>query len=443
MRRKDNASTKLTVGVVVIILAIVLSALLPSVKYPSSVAHADGSGVYVSTDTRAGRLAVFDNVWETIDERYYDPGFGGVDWFGPRATFRQAAADAQGSRELYEVLRRMIGALRDPHTRVYSPEEKFDWWHPRYVTIGVTVREVEGVPTVVRVEPNSQPARAGIRAGDQIETVDGIPAQSLIQKKLALNLQLTPNESGRFRAIAGLLEGAAGTNLRLSWKAHDGKVRFATFPRFRNQRKLGFEIKRLERKYLVIQLEAFTQSLVLDLMQDLKSKVAGVNGVILDLRGNGGGDADAMSEIAALFIGEGADLGGFNDRSGAGFQLTTHANSTFVASPAPQIRVPLAVLIGEQTSSAAEILAEVLKSQRHARLIGTTTCGCVLAIRARHTLPDDGALDVSEFDYRTAAGIRLEGRGVSPEQLILSQRRDLYSKRDRALQAALDFLKRR
>jgi C-terminal processing protease CtpA/Prc len=53
----------------------------------------------------------------------------------------------------------MIASLRDAHTRVYSPDEKFDWWNPRFVTVGLTVREVEGVPTVIQVEPGSAAAK--------------------------------------------------------------------------------------------------------------------------------------------------------------------------------------------------------------------------------------------------------------------------------------------
>ena len=55
------------------------------------------------------------------------------------------------------------------------------------------------------------------------------------------------------------------------------------------------------------------------------------------------------------------------------------------------------------------------------RVIGTGTCGCVLAIRSRHALPDGGVLDVSEFDYRTAAGVRLEGRGIIPKRAHQTQ----------------------
>src|SRR5215208_505067 len=106
----------------------------------------------VSTATAEGRLAVFDDVWETIQGRYYDPKFHGIDWQAKRNEFRPAAARASGAHEFYEVLRQMIASLKDAHTRVYSPDEKFDWWNPRYVTAGITVREVEGVPMVLQIE---------------------------------------------------------------------------------------------------------------------------------------------------------------------------------------------------------------------------------------------------------------------------------------------------
>jgi carboxyl-terminal processing protease len=107
-----------------------------------------------------------------------------------------------------------------------------------------------------------------------------------------------------------------------------------------------------------------------------------------------------------------------------------------------QTKLPLVVLTGESTSSAAEILAEALQTRHRARVIGNDTCGCVLAIRSRHSLPDGGVLDVSEFDYRTVDGIRLEGLGVKPDEQITITRGDLYSNRDRALQSARVFLSR-
>jgi carboxyl-terminal processing protease len=94
------------------------------------------------------------------------------------------------------------------------------------------------------------------------------------------------------------------------------------------------------------------------------------------------------------------------------------------------------VLTSESTSSAAEILVAALQSKGRARVIGTETCGCVLAIRNRHALPDGGVLDVSEFDYRTAAGLRLEGLGITPDDVIPLRRADIYSRRDATLEFA-------
>ena len=109
----------------------------------------------------------------------------GLTWDAQRSTFRALAAETNSGPELYAVLRRMIGSLNDPHTRVFSPEERFDWWRPRFVTIGLAVKEVGGLPTVVQVERGSAPQRAGIAPGDVIEAVNDQPALSLIQRRLS------------------------------------------------------------------------------------------------------------------------------------------------------------------------------------------------------------------------------------------------------------------
>ena len=76
-------------------------------------------------------------------------------------------------------------------------------------------------------------------------------------------------------------------------------------------------------------------------------------------------------------------------------------------------------------------------------MIGTNTCGCVLAIRNRHALPDGGVLDVSEFDYRTARGVRLEGVGVKPDEVSIPTRADIYSRRDVVFELAKEVFSRK
>src|ERR1043165_8873572 len=400
--------------------------------------HFTDDSSLVSTSTPEGRLAVFDDAWETIQERYYDPAFHGVDWTAKRNAFRTAAGRAANSQEFYELLRQMIASLRDAHTRVYSPDEKFDWWNPRFVTVGVTLREVQGVPTVIHVESTSAAAKTGIQPGDVIVSIDNVPVADYLAQRMRAN-GLTNDPNTRFRAIAALLEGAAGTEVKISWTTDKGKQKSALFQRYWSQRQLGFSNQR-KGNIAVLRLDAFTQSVAVDFTKTLPEVLQGAEGIVLDLRFNGGGDAEAMADVASLFLDEGTNLGKFADRSGASFELQTFSKRLWRVPNLLPTKLPLVVLTSENTSSAAEILVAALQTKRRAEVIGTDTCGCVLAIRNRHALPDGGVLDVSEFDYRPAGGVRLEGAGVKPDKLTPLMRADIYSRRDPAMDLAKHLL---
>jgi len=414
----------------------------PVSPFPSARAERTDAAL-VSTSTREGRLAVFDDAWSTINNRYYDPEFHrlahGQDWNAQRTIFRTLAADANSSQELYTVLRRMIASLNDPHTRVYPPEEKSDWWRPRFVSIGIAVREIGGLPTVVQVERGSAPQREGVRAGDVIESVEGTPALSLINQRLE-NSTTSASVSTRLRAFAKLLEGPAGTLVAVGWKRKDGSQRSAQFRRYWQQRNLGLRVRGEKDDFAVLEIDGFTRPIAADFARSLAEKISGAHGVIIDLRGNGGGDAEAMSDIASAFLGDGFNLGQFTDRNGSSFTIITRSRSLFMAERIVQTKLPLVVLTSERTSSAAEIFIDALRAARRATIIGTETCGCVLAIRTRHTLPDGGVLDISELDYETATGARLEGNGVKPDETVVIGRSDLYAGRDRAMDLAVSKL---
>ena len=409
-----------------------LSPSLPSVR------AARNDAVVVSTATREGRLAVFDDAWSRINDRYYDQTFHGLDWDAQRLTFRALAAGADSSQELYIVLRTMIASLNDPHTRVFAPEEKFDWWRPRFVSVGFAIAEVAGLPTVVKVDAGSAPQRAGLRAGDVIETVAGQAALALVQKRL-VSLP-GASASARFRVFAKLLDGPAGVPVDISWRGKDGKEKSARLDRYWQQRELGVRVHREKGEYVVIEIDGFTKPIAAAFARTLRQNLSGARGVILDLRGNGGGDAEAMSDVASIFLGVGSNLGQFTDRAGTSFTISTHSKSLLTPDLLEQTELPLIVLTSERTASAAEIFVEVLRVAKRATMIGNETCGCVLAVRTRHLLPDGGLLDVSELDYETPAGAHLEGHGINPDEKVSIERGDLYSRRDRALDLALGRL---
>lgn len=391
--------------------------------------------------TREERLAVFDDVWSTINQRYYDRNFQGLDWQAQRSNYRDLAANAETNRELYSVLRRMIASLNDSHTRVFAPEERFDWWRPRFITIGISVSEVSGAPVVVQVEPGSAPHRAGIRIGDVIETVDSQPAVTVIERRLGNSITASTGAS-RMRAFSSVLDGAPGSTVELTWKTRDDKVKKAGFQRYWQQRELGVRT-RMNGGVGVVEMDAFTRSVAEALTSSLRKDLRDARALILDFRRNGGGDAEAMIDVASAFLTSGLNMGQFTDRFGYSYSIATRTKSPFIAQVIEQTTVPVIILSSERTSSAAEIFIATFKSAGRARIIGTETCGCVLAIRQRHTLPDGGILDVSEMDYQTAAADRLEKQGIKPDITAAVERAHLYEKRDRAMEIAVAELKRR
>lgn len=396
----------------------------------------------VTTETRDGRLAVFDDVWETISERYYDPSFHGVDWRAQRELFRPQAAQATGPQEFYTLLRRMLGSLRDAHTRVYAPDETFDWQRPRFLSVGMSVREVAGQPVVIQVERGSEAERAGLRAGDLILRVDGEAALALFARRLEEQAGFSTVAATRLHAMAMLFAGPRDSVVEVRWLDAAGSERTARLRRQWRERDATLHIERVKGDYAVVRFDAFTEESARDLLREVEGKFSGLRGLVLDLRNNGGGEAQAMAEIASAFLPVGSSLGQFTDRTGRVTDSPeTRAEMLFAPLTIKRFPAPLVILTSERTSSAAEIFAAALKESHRAPIIGAPTCGCVLAIRHQHALPDGGELDVSELDYTTAHGQRLEGQGITPDETIKLTRTDLQTHHDRALERALSHLK--
>lgn len=384
-------------------------------------------------------LAVFDAVWDTVRENYYDPNLRGVDWVAQRAEYRLQAAQAADKTALYGILRRVIGPLQDSHTRLFAADEKSDWQRPRSLGIGVMVREIEGQAVVVAVERDAPAARAGLRAGAVIEAVDGVPALEVFAQRLAAQTASTP-AAARWRAMATLFTGATGQTVRVTWRDDEGKLREVASVRRWADASPMMRVRYLPEKIAVVEFNLFTLETSLALTRAWRKDLQKARGVIFDLRGNGGGNAQAMAEIASALLPTGTKLGRFSNRSGAAVtEPQTLAKHLFAADSIPRYYGPVAILTSPRTASAAEVLVAALRENQRARIFGQVTCGCVLAV-TRYTLPDGGALDVSTLDYHTANRKHLEGIGLEPDEQILPTRREVLRGEDAVLEAARVWL---
>jgi carboxyl-terminal processing protease len=411
--------------------------------FPFSFARADSPTV--STSTSEGRLAVFDDVWQTVNDRYYDSNFHGVDWWAQREKFRNQAANAQSQTELYSVLRRLITSLKDAHTRVFAPEEKFDWQRPKFITVGLSLREIEGRFIAVSVERGSEAERAGLSAGDVIERIDGEPTSTRLAAKLHEQPDSSTPQAARLFALSSLFNGPAGSSVRVEWKSADDKTRATLLTRRWFQRTPGLRVNN-QHGVAVISIDAFTHQISVEFARMFSSKenpLTKARGIIIDLRNNGGGDAQAMAEMVSAFLPPATALGQFTDRHGnVSLKIDTGGALLYSARNAKPIRTSIIVLASERTSSAAEIFISALKQAHRATVIGSQTCGCVLAVRAHHALPDGGELAVSELDYKTATGTRLEGTGIQPDTTVSLTRQSIYAGHDAALESAFNAIRR-
>jgi carboxyl-terminal processing protease len=391
--------------------------------------------------TPEGRLRIFDEVWEQVSERYFDPSFHGVNWESLRAELRPRAAEAHGEAELYAVLRRMLGSLRDPHTRVYAPGESTDWRIHRYVSVGVGVRELAGQVVVTDVEQDSEARRAGLRAGDAVLTLDGEPVARLVERRLA-EQNADDSASARLVAITHLFDGAPDSYARVTFaRAGEKKERAALLRREPHTRLPSFDVRGAEHGVRLVRFNIFTPEVAAQFARALKGELRGARALVIDLRDNGGGETQSMADLASTLLPPGLSLGQFTDRTGAVWlEPYTRAALVSTADTFERFGRPVVLLTGARTASAAEVFAASLRETNRASVIGEATCGCVLGIRRRHRLPDGGVLDVSEMDYHTAAGTRLEGAGLRPDITVEPTREDLRHRRDRALERALEIL---
>ena len=142
-------------------------------------------------------------------------------------------------------------------------------------------------------------------------------------------------------------------------------------------------------------------------IEGMLRSAATAQGLILDLRGNGGGDGPVAVQVAGLFLGPGREVCTFWSRRGPSVQVTTRP-----AAPLPH--GPPVILVDRQTASAAEILAAALREAAGAVLVGERTAGKGVGQKAI-LLADGSGLSFTRFRITSPTGQSWDGSGLSPD----------------------------
>lgn len=336
--------------------------------------------VFVESELVSDRSAS-DQAAEVIDEKYW------------RET---DAAEVQDSS-----IRGMVARLKkrydDRFSHYFDADELEDFndsIQGSFSGVGMTVGESgkEGL-RVGFVFKRSPAADSGFEAGDVIVTVDG---ESIKGQSTEL--------------VVAEIKGPEGTDVTLGVRK-DGKGKVKEFTLTREEIRVPITSNKVEtvngRKLGYVRLTTFSDGASLSVRRAVnKARENGAEGVVLDLRANGGGLLQEAVLTSSVFIPKGEVIVKTESR--------TEPTEVYRTTGGDIGEIPLTVLVNRDTASAAEILAAALQTDVEAPVVGTRTYGKGV-FQQIIDLENGGALDLTVGEYFTADGVSLAGKGLQPD----------------------------
>lgn len=370
------------------------------------------------------REQTFQKVWEVVRDKFFDPNFNGVDWNAVHARYAPLVASVGSDNDLYDLLDRMMSELHSSHMEIIRPDAMAAARTPPALT-GLGVRDIDGHAIVSRVLPGSSAERAGIRLGYILQRVDGVDVTDLNRARVALS-------------------GPANTQVRVTvLDEHDAprEVTLDRRPLAPDQASRGsigdlsiyslFESKRLEGGIGYLRFSTFLPALDGQIRTAIQS-MHDAPGLIIDLRGNAGGEDSAAIHIANQLLDKPTVLMITRRRTGD----VRDYRATPVSKP---FTGPLVILIDEESASQSEQFSAALQEIGRAVVIGRKTKGSDMDADLE-TLPTGAYLVYAVGQPRTPKGVVIEGRGVIPDKDVSLTRAGLLAGDDDQLSAAVRYL---
>jgi carboxyl-terminal processing protease len=314
--------------------------------------------------------------------------------------------------------RGIVNSLDDRFSHYFSPEETAEFQESisgEFEGVGMSVEEVPRGLLVLNVFDGSPADAAGISQGDLVTEVDG---ESI---------------AGEAADIAtAKIKGEPGTEVELTILNPDSeRDRTVTLERER------IEVPVVESRLRavdgvelgVLTLLTFTQGAhgeVAGEIQRLLDK--GAEGIVLDVRGNGGGLLQEAVLVASVFVEDGEIV---TTRGRTKPERTFEAQGEAIGDG-----VPMVVLVDRGSASASEIVAGALRDHERATVVGQRTFGKGV-FQEVQPLSNGGALDLTVGRYFLPDGENISNRGIAPQIKAVDKPR---TERDEALPEALRVL---
>lgn len=290
-----------------------------------------------------------------------------------------------------------------------------------YVGIGVTVQATDDNSglMVIAVQPGGPAEEAGVQVGDVIIQVDGESAQDRTVTEISAMIK---GEEGTVVSITVLRSGE-GITMTVARKRMETTVASS---------------KLLNEHVGLVTIQNFDERCADETIAAIKALLnQGADMLLFDVRNNPGGYVDELTKVLDYLLPEGNLIR----------TVGTDGSDETVTSDADCVKVPMAVLVNENTYSAAELFAVDLSEYGVARIFGQKTSGKGF-FQQVFQFSDGSAAGISVGRYYTSQGNNLEGIGLTPDEEIklddeseaLLYNGMLEPENDAQLQAALSYL---
>ena len=288
----------------------------------------------------------------------------------------------------------LVEALGDPYSTYYSSEELKelqDKTEGIYYGIGayVGIDADTSLPRLTGIIEGTPAQESGLRAGDLLYKVDGEEVQGLELTQVVSKIK---GEEGTSVHLTIIREGATDY---LEVDVVRRKVESPTV----YQKMLDGGIGYIQiTEFDTVTLDQFTEALAV-------CRGSGMKGLILDLRGNPGGNLNTVCDIAREILPKGLIVY-TEDKDGK--------RSEYTCDGTKEMKEPLVVLVDSGSASASEILAGAVKDYGIGTLVGTTTFGKGIVQRII-SLSDGSAVKLTVSNYYTPNGNNIHKIGIKPD----------------------------
>lgn len=347
------------------------------------------------------------------------------------------------------IYRGLMSGLDDPYAVYYDEteyEELQESVSGTYCGIGVMVSQniKTGLVTVIKVFKDSPGEKAGILPGDILYKVGDVEVATE-----DLDLIVSKHIKGMEGTVVRLtvLRGSEFVEL----KAIRGQIEVPT---------VEYKLLTDDTGYVVVsQFDLITADQFIKAVEDMEAN--GMKRMVIDLRGNPGGVLDSAVDMAAYLLPEDKFDGTIvytEDKNGKGeryycknglisFEGTNPQNNNprYPKKDGHELDLPIAVLINENSASAAELFSGCLQDYEWATIVGTTSFGKGI-VQNLIPLTDGSAIKFTTERYFTPSGFCLHEIGITPDVEVeldeeLRQKIVILPEEDNQLQKAIEVLK--